>query len=187
MASTLRKPTASSRSRHLRNELEALSRVHSPGFGLALSTAPRLRCQESTIPKLLVRASVAQIGDAVDISYVLHRKSGGSTVSVFDGNLAGRKLYAVSLFPHRTEELNGPPTWQQLFFFALNNSDLLLRNDCALGTWYHRRRSVHVLDIVICISDLQEALELGKCFDQQFIYDLKQHREIAILAEGGND
>ena len=152
--------------------------------------------QDASAPWLLVREPViSQIGDAVNVALVSHRKTGGSTVSVFDGNLVGRKLYALSIFPGRTEELYDPPTWRQLFVFALKNSDLLLRKDCALGTWYHRR--LHVLDIVVCISNLQAALELAKCFDQQSIYSLEHRREIAIpyqqvvsverFVEGGND
>lgn len=153
--------------------------------------------QDASAPRLLVREPViSQIGDAVNVALVSHRKTGGSTVSVFDGNLVGRKLYALSIFPGRTEELYDPPTWRQLFVFALENSDLLLRKDCALGTWNQRRRQ-HVLDIVVCISSLQAALELAKCFDQQCVYDLEGRREIAVpyrspvsiqhFVEGGND
>jgi len=152
--------------------------------------------QDASAPRLLVREPViSQIGDAVDVALGSHRKTGGSTVSVLDGNLVGKKLYALSIFPGRTEELYDPPTWRQLFVFALKNSDLLLRNDCALGTWHHRR--LHVLDIVVCISNLHAALELAKCFDQQSIYSLEHRVEIAVpyqqvvsferFVEGGND
>ena len=152
--------------------------------------------QHASAPRLLVREPViSQIGDAVNVALVSHRKTGGSTGSVFDGNLVGRQLYALSIFPSRTKELYDPPTWRQLFIFALENSDLLRRKDCALGTCYHRRQ--HVLDIVVCISNLLAALELAKCFDQQSIYSLEHRREIVIpyqqgvsaerFIEGGND
>lgn len=181
MASTLRKPIASSRNVDPRNELEALSQIHSLGLDPALSTAPHPTCQETGTPRLLVREPIiSQIGNAVDVAYASHRKTGGSTVSLFDGNLAGRRLFALSVFPDRTVELYDPPAWRQLFTFVLENLDLALRKGCAIGTWHNRRRNLHVLDIVVCVSNLQAAQELGKCYDQQSIYSLEQHLEIAI-------
>jgi len=127
----------------------------------------------------------------------LHSKAGGSTVGVFDGSLAGRKLFALSIFPDSTVELYDPPTWRQIFVFALANLDLVLRKGCAIGTWYDRNRHLHVLDVVVCVANLQAALELGKCFDQQSVYDLERCQGIAIpyrssvsnlnLVGGGND
>jgi hypothetical protein len=148
--------------------------------------------------KPLVREPlISLIGDAIDVAHLSHLETGGSTVSIFDGNLVGKKLYALSIFPGRTVELLEPPTWRQLFAFALENSEPLLRKNCALGTWYHRARRVHVFDVVVCISNLQAALELAKCFDQESIYSLEHGHEIAVpydqvislesIAEGGNE
>jgi hypothetical protein len=94
------------------------------------------------------------LGHALDVAVESHLGPGrGSTVSVIYGNLVGKPLYAVSIFPGRTVELNAPPTWQQLFAFALLNRDLLLRPEFGLGTWFDALRGLHVLDVVICIAD----------------------------------
>jgi hypothetical protein len=167
------------------------------GSSPELFTQPSASCERADCPRFLIREPIiSKIGDAADIAYASHRKTGGSTVSIFDGNLVGKKLYALSIFPGRTVELLGPPTRRQLFVFALENSEHLLRKNCALGTWYHRSRRVHVLDVVVCISNLPAALELAKCFDQESIYSLEQRQEIAVpyhkvvsvdsFVEGGN-
>jgi hypothetical protein len=181
MRDTLREPTASLRSENPPNETETLSRLNIPGISPALLTASSTARQEDGRSRLLIREPIiSKIGDAADIAYASHRETGGSTVSVFDGNLAGRKLLALSVFPDRTVELYDPPTWRQLFVFALQNLDLVLRLDCSIGTWYDRDRHRHVLDVVVCISNLEAALELGKCFEQQFVYDLERRQKIAV-------
>jgi hypothetical protein len=114
----------------------------------------------------------------VDIAFALHTRTNGSTVSVIDGNMAGRKLFAVSTYPARTIELSDPPSWQQLFAFALASWELLLKPRHALGTWFNGR--VHVLDIVVCTSDRAEALTLGSVFHQRSIYSLEARQEISV-------
>jgi len=197
VANTLRETTAPLRSENHHTELESLSRFNIPGISPALLTAPSPACQEAESRSLVREPVISKIGDAADIAYASHRKTGGSTVSVFDGDLAGRRLFALSVFPDRTIELFDPPTWRQIFNFALENLDLVLRKGCAIGTWQNRRRRLHVLDVVVCVANLQAALELGKCFDQQFVFDLHRRRDIAIpyrhsvsglhIVERGND
>lgn len=197
MASTLREPTAPSRSENPPNESEILSRLNIPDISPHLLTSSSLTCQDGGGYLFLIRETlISKIGDAADISCALHHKTGGSTVGVFDGDLAGKRLYALSVFPDRTAELYDSPTWRQIFVFALDNRDLALRKGCAIGTWHDRRRHLHVLDIVVCVANLQAALELGRCFEQRSIYDLKRRREIVIpyrpfvsalpVVEGGN-
>lgn len=166
--------------------------------GLRSSTEPfthlKPSCTRADCAQLLIREPIiSKIGDVADISFALHHEFRGSTVSIFDGNLFGEKLYALSIFPGRTVELRNAPTWRQIFVFALQNAEFLLRENCALGTWYHRRRRVHVLDVVVCISNREAAKELAKCFDQESIYCLESGTEIAVRydqvdsVEGGND
>jgi hypothetical protein len=181
MADTLRKPTASFRSAEHGNASEPLATIHTlDDLGPFSSTAATRTCQESAHRLLICEPVISQIGDAVDIVFQSHLTNNGSTVSVSKGNLAGKQLYALSLFPDRTVELDDPPTWRQIFIFALQNADVILRPGCAIGSWYNRRRNMHVLDPVVCVSNLQAALELAQCFDQQSIYDLERGREIEI-------
>lgn len=184
MANTRREPTAFLRSEDLHYESQAPGRIPLSRFALDLCTAPSSSCQEDGHdghPRLLIHMPlISKIGDSIDIALLSHRETGGATVSVYDGNLVGRKLFALSLFPDRTVELRDPPTWQQLFAFALKNADIVLRKGCGIGMWYDLRRGLHVLDVVVCIANLGAALELGKCFDQRSIYDLERRREIVI-------
>ncbi len=94
--------------------------------------------------------------------------------------MVGRKLFAVSIYPERTIELTVQPSWRQLFVFVLANLDLLLQPDRALGTWFDDLRGVHVLDVVICVSDRDTALDLGLRFHQRSIFDLAASHAIRI-------
>lgn len=181
MRVTFQEPTARFLSNVPKSKSEALSRLNIPGIGPDPLVAPFAIRQEDGRSGLLVgEPLLSKIGDAADIARRLHRKTGGSTVGVFDGSLAGRKLFALSIFPDSTVELRYPLTWRQIFVFALQNLDLVLRTSCAIGTWHDRRSCLHVLDVVVCVSNLQAALELGKCYDQKSVYDLEQGGEIAV-------
>jgi hypothetical protein len=123
---------------------------------------------------------VSCIEGAVDTSYFLHNRGNGSTVSLIDGNMAGKKLFAVSIYPARKIELWGKPSWQELFEFAKANLDLLLKPDHALGTWFNDYELIHCLDVVVLVRDRDDAVELGLRSDQVAIFDLEARREIPI-------
>ena len=80
---------------------------------------------------------ISCIESAVDIGYCSHSKTHGSTVSLIHGNMAGQKLFSVSIYPERTFELWESPTRQELFDFAKANVDLLLKPGHAIGTWFN--------------------------------------------------
>jgi hypothetical protein len=181
MASTLREPTARLRSENTTHAAGS-DPIPALGSGPHLSTpVPAIR-QEATSVKSRVREPmISKIGDTADIAYASHLGTNGSTVSVFDGDLIGKNLFAVSIFPSRTVELDAPPTWRQLFVFMLENSDFVLNPDYALGTWFNeQQRGLHVLDVVICVSDRQVALELGRRFNQWSVFDLRRRRQIVV-------
>jgi hypothetical protein len=119
---------------------------------------------------------------AAGIALISHFRSGGATVSLSEGNLAGRKLFSVAIYPERTIEFKTPPTWEQLFAFATAKLDLLLQPDHALGTWFDRKRGFHTLDVVICLVDRDEAIRLGEHFHQSAIFDLAAGRDIFLAA-----
>jgi hypothetical protein len=127
------------------------------------------------------KAVISSIGVAVHTAFALHHSMAkGSTVSLIRGNMAGEKLFAVSVYPERTIELWKRPSWQQIFEFVLANLDLLLKPNHALGTFHDEKGGVHVLDVVVCISDRTEALTLGLCFNQLSIYSLEMLRVIPV-------
>jgi hypothetical protein len=181
MANTRRESTA-----HQRSEKASDSAGSQPipalGSGPHLSNAAEAICQETPSVPLPVREPmISRIGDAVDAAFALHTRAKGATVSVTDGNMAGRKLYAVSINPERTIELKNPPSWRQLFAYALTNVAELLKPGRALGTWYDKSNGGrHVLDIVVCCPDPRVAMALGQCFQQTAIYDLAVGQEIQL-------
>jgi hypothetical protein len=94
--------------------------------------------------------------------------------------MAGKKLFAVSIYPARKIELWTRPSWQEFFEFAKANLDLLLKPDHALGTWFDDYELIHCLDVVVLVRDLDDAVELGLRSDQVAIFDLEARREIPI-------
>jgi hypothetical protein len=116
----------------------------------------------------------------VDSAHALHASARGSTVSLADGDLLGRKLFVVSIYPERSVELVTSPSWQNIFAFASLNLDLLVKPGHAFGSWLDLS---HALDVVVCLSDLRTALELGRIFNQTAIYDLAAAQEIVIGAD----
>jgi hypothetical protein len=130
--------------------------------------------------RAVVGSLIIRILEAVEIAFLSHVRDGGATVSLSKGNLAGRKLFAVSTYPERTTEIKDPPTRQQLFAFIVADVDPLFRRNHALGTWFNKNKGVHVLDLVVCLRDRDKALDLGRHFGQQSIFDLAAGREIQI-------
>ena len=125
-------------------------------------------------------AVLSCIGNAVDAAFELHNQTNGSTVSLIDGNMVGTKHFSVSIYPTRSVVLWERPTRHELFDFALANLELLLKPANALGTWFDDWNQVHVLDVVLLVSDRDAALELGLRFDQLAIFDLESRQEIPI-------
>lgn len=123
---------------------------------------------------------LSRLAYAVDIAYAVHNQIHGSTVSLFDGNMAGKKLFAVSIYPARTVELWESPTRQELFDFAQANAKLLVKPRHAIGTWFDDWKQVHVLDVVILVANRDLALKLARKSRQTAIFDLEARREIAV-------
>lgn len=181
MVNTLRESTAHQRSENA-SDSAGSHPVPALGSGPHLSNAVEVICQETPSVPLPVREPmISRIGDAVDAAFALHTTANGATVSVVDGNMAGRKLYAVSINPERTIELKTPPSWRQLFAYALTNIAELLKPGRALGTWHEDKpKGRHVLDVVVCCPSRIVAIALGQRFHQTAIYDLAVGREIQI-------
>jgi hypothetical protein len=173
MANTLRETTTSCR--------RGLIPFPSLGWRPHISTAADPICQETG----LVAASIAEpvlfsVLRLLELTLELHSMTNGATVSLTAGNMAGRKLFAVSIYPERTIELAAQPSRRQLFAFVLANLDLLLRSNRALGTWFNEQKGVHVLDVVVCLADRNTTIALGQFFRQWSAFDLDAEEEIRI-------
>lgn len=155
-----------------------------PALGLRphLSTSIGSICQGiSDLPLPASAGIVSRIASAVDISYALHNRANGSMVSLMHGNMADRKLFSVAICPERTIEFWERPSWQELFDFAQANVELLLKPRHAIGTWFNDYELTHVFDIVICLPDRDDAMDLGLRFHQKAIFDLESCQEIQIV------
>jgi len=153
--------------------VELPTHFNSNGLARQEAPSPTQNNIETTVPQIAKMAATAT---------ALHAQWSGSTVSISEGNMAGFSCFAVSPYPERTVELAVAPTWNLVFAYAVLNSDLLLLAGHALGTWCHRQRKYHVLDVVVCLSSLDKAIRLGLSQGQEVIYDLKAGREISLSA-----
>jgi hypothetical protein len=138
---------------------------------------PKTQAAIITPASEVLNASIVKL---VDAAYEIHAKATGATVSLQDGNLVGRKLFAVSIFPERSAARSAAASWQNIFAFVSLNVDLLLKPCHAFGLWFDDSKRVYVLDVVLCLSDRRTALELGRTFGQKSIYDLAACKEIKI-------
>ncbi|HEY5212540.1 MAG TPA: hypothetical protein VIJ38_05905 [Acidobacteriaceae bacterium] len=181
MATTLHDSTAFNRS-------ESAAVSVTSGYFSSLYYDPRSftavdsTCQEHGGLVLPIDESLAsRIVDAADAVSSLHEDAGGSTVSLVEGDMAGKKLFAVSIYPTRSVELKSPPSAWQIFAFILDNLSLLRMPDHAVGTWPDKDRGVHVLDVVVCVEDRWMAAELGVHFNERSMYDLAARKEISLV------
>ncbi len=142
---------------------------------------PCLCARFTLFPLPIEDAMLSCIAGAVNVSFAQHNRTNGATVSLMHGNMVGKKLFSVSIYPSRSITLRERPTWEELFEFAKANLDLLLRPGHALGTWFDEYDLVHCLDVVVLVRDRDDAMELGFRFDQIAIFDLEARRETPIL------
>jgi len=179
MATTLHDSTAHSRSEYPQRGV--LGSVSSPGCSPHLCSSTNPSRQECGPLTPAIRALLAsRVLDVVEIALESHSRTQGATVSLAEGNLAGRKRYAVAIYPQRTIELKNPPTWQQLFVFVIANLDLLSKRGHALGTWFNERKGVHTIDVVVCPSDRDTAIRLALRSQQWAIFDLAAGRDVFV-------
>lgn len=164
----------------LRNRLggQILGRPISRGSERISASADATRQAGEINPS--AEALVAGLGRLASLAHELHSRATGSTVSLRDGDLVGRELFAVSIYPELSVELVTVPTREDILAFVLGNLDLLLKQHHAFGSWLNHARNTHVLDVVVCVSDLQTASGLAQQFNQLSVFDLATRVEIAI-------
>lgn len=119
------------------------------------------------------------VDDAVEQILELHAEYDGSTFNMYFGDLGGKELYAVSLYPDLGIVLEGkeiPP--EVLRRFILDNRDLLEDPRVSIGTWYDSESGMTYLDISATLPDEQRAIELGREYNQIAIFNLSTFEEI---------
>ena len=112
-----------------------------------------------------------------------HEKNGGSTFSSKGKDLNGTDKYSVGAYPDRTEQVD-KLTPERLEEFKKKNSDVLSKEDHAVGTWKDPDTGKAVLDVAKTYSDRDEAIAAGKAANQKAIYHLGGEGEIKTGGTG---
>ncbi len=140
--------------------------------------APEIKADCALIPAAQAAAEIAKI----------HRANGGATYSLYFGNLAGKKLYAVSLYPERSVAIKGNALDAgRILRFIRANMDLLSDPRLSIGTWHDGASNTCDLDVSATLPDRKEALTLARKYHQLDIFDLRAMREIPALERGKFD
>lgn len=144
------------------------------------------------IGKDFSRPSTARGAEAVDVkgysssdqvSY--HTENGGSTFGLDGTNYAGAPKAAVSLFNERTKMVDGQLTEEALSQYIQENQDILSGNEDVLvvGSWFNEKTNQTELDVSV-VLDKDEAVRIGKEFNQQAVWDLEHFKEIDTEGDG---
>jgi hypothetical protein len=115
----------------------------------------------------------------------LHRESGGATFSLYFKDVVGQELFAVSLYPERSVQVRGRfvPA-RRLQAFLMQNQDLLRDPRNTVGTWYNEDDDTTYLDVTATLPDREQAITLGRQYNQIAVYDLLHEEEIATGGTG---
>jgi hypothetical protein len=123
-------------------------------------------------------ASRTVVGSIASDILTAHQAAGGGTFNMRGESLSGQNLYAVSLYPDRTQRIARDISEADIERFLATNQDLLADPRNKVGTWRDSSTGESYLDVVVAIPDRQQALELGKRYNQKCIFDLKTLAEI---------
>lgn len=114
-----------------------------------------------------------------------HQANGGSTYSYGGRSRSGEKgVAAVSLYPERSQVIEGELTPGHVQAYVDRNKDLLLRDQRnSIGTWYDKDSGKHYLDVSV-VAPREEAIALGKQYNQKAVFDLEKFEEIPTGGTG---
>jgi len=139
-----------------------------------LLSQPTVRVPAMLDPSEVARQNVA-----------LHRENGGSTVSLYFGNLAGQRLYVVDVFPERERTVPGAEVSQALLEqFVADNRDLLADPRNTVGTYYDEETGNTAVNVSSVLPDRELALALARQHNQQFVFDLGAMTSIPVGGTG---
>ncbi len=132
----------------------------------------------------------------------LTAQGGGATYNSIDGNLFGKERFSVSIYPEWTREvdhLDGAVVREYMENVAKGGTfggkafkqpfpEILTEGRVSLGTWRRPADGKIVLDIVVTPSNMDEAMALGRMFNQEGIFDLRPgiDEDARFIGTGGN-
>ncbi len=114
----------------------------------------------------------------------LYLQADGATFNLHLGNLAGKSLYAVSVYGDRTRDVDGPDfSVEVIEAFIRANLDLLTQPENSVGVWLAARDGKVYLDISITVKDQRRALALAREHGEQAICHLSDLTVEYIISE----
>lgn len=116
-----------------------------------------------------------------------HNATGGSTYLLSSGRFAGKDdgRYGVSIYPERSEIVDGPKvSMKQVENFIETNSDLLENEGNVVGTWYDKASDKTYLDVTVGTNNRELAEHLGKKYNQKAVWDNGTQSEIPTGGTG---
>jgi len=152
-----------------------------PLLVLAVLLSATLGCVQRPYPQeMLPVPSQEELVRASQEIAALTMQNKGATYNLYEGNMAGQPLYAVSVFPERTEEVEEYPGAGRIHEFIQRNLELLRARGFHVGTWYNDALGRTYLEVSVTVSDLAEAKRLGRKYEETTVYDMSLMQELAL-------
>jgi hypothetical protein len=132
-----------------------------------------------TLPPMMPTQTV------VNMALKSHEATDGSTTSFRWGDLSGKKLYVVSLFPDLGIIKKGKDiSSSELSAFSSAHKELFADPRVCLGTWFNKDDGNTYIDINVVLADKAKAVELAKRYNQISIFDLSTFEETKTGGDG---
>lgn len=106
--------------------------------------------------------------------------TGGATYHLTAGDLSNAPAFAVSSAPDRTKILSHPPTPADIEDFVYRNSDLLARQDYAVGVWHNEAAKTWELDVSRTAMSVDDAIKTAQKNREIAIFSLKHKRNVPV-------
>lgn len=152
----------------------------------ALSGKRTARSLEQYLGSTKTKLPKPELADALARKIAeVHKAKEGSTHNLYFGDLSGRKLFAVSVFPRQTTKVQGRLVSKQMLAEYLEaNQRHLADPRVSVGTWYDPENNESIVDIILTEPGRQRALKLGSDYNQRGIFDLAAGEEIPTGGTG---
>jgi hypothetical protein len=113
----------------------------------------------------------------------LHRANGGATVSLYHGDLSGRPLHVVVVYPELSRAVDGRELdATQVRQFIAERLPLLADPRNNVGTWYDPADGRTYLDVSTALPDREQAFTLARRYNQMGVFDLYR---LELVEAGG--
>ena len=135
----------------------------------------------------IVLVPLLELDEAAAKLLEIYEASGraGATFSLRFGDMNGKSLYSVSVWPDRARKFNGDAVSDRVVqAFISENLQLLGDPRGCVGLWYNDDENITYLDVVATLPDFQEAKALALQYDQIAIFDLQNLTEIETGGTG---